>query len=78
MAIRNHTVIGGLNELEQCGIADASDSSITRRSGRGSTTTSISTKLLSPQVTSKEAANRLGRQDVAEHLGKDRQLPYQT
>lgn len=78
MAIRNYTVIGGLSELEQCAIADASDSSVTRRSSRGPTTTSISEEDLSQQVTSMEAANRLGRQDVFERLGKDRQFSCQT
>jgi hypothetical protein len=54
MAIRNYTAIGGLSELEQCGIGDASDSPVTRGSSRGSTTTPIS------EVTLKDVANRLG------------------
>lgn len=41
MAIRNYTVIGGLGELEQCGISDASDSSAPHRSSRGFTTTPV-------------------------------------
>lgn len=72
MAIRNYTLIGGLPKLEQCGASDASDSSVTRRSSKGFTTTPIA------ELTSKDVANRLGWESAAGRLGKDRQFLYRT